>query len=154
MGSDLVTDAELEKGEVDPKTLVSLIRRETSHTNGYLHPFFCRQKRAPTTLKGLLGWISGFFAKLKGNSTYYAGRPDKQEHLNDCVRLLDTAKRRLKKPIQMHKIKHREISKKDLIPAKHIREFIDSNFLKDCEEKMKDREQVSVFDAITIHYDH
>ena len=69
MGSDLVTDAELEKGEVDPKTLVSLIRRETSHTNGYLHPFFCRQKRAPTTLKGLLGWISGFFAELKGNST-------------------------------------------------------------------------------------
>ena len=54
-GADHVTGDEISQGEINPKTLVKLIRRETSDRDGYLHPFYKRQKRQPNTLKSHLG---------------------------------------------------------------------------------------------------
>ena len=131
-GSDLVSDEEVIGGQINPETLLKLLKNVTEEEHGYLHPqSVCSIKIETKCLH--LAYVKMFLEDLEINCSYFTSDQDaKRLTLYDIRRTLKQAAVRQKGPRKLHRVKRKVTSKEEQIPVKFIEELVQSTLISNC----------------------
>ena len=130
-GFDLVTDEEVKAGQINPETLLKLLKRVCEEENGYLHPnCVCSIKIETKSIH--LAYVKMFMEDLETNRGYFpCNFKARMLAFYDIKRVLKQASVRQEGPRKLHRDKRKVTSMEEQIPVKFIEELVQSSLVAD-----------------------